>query len=118
MSVPDPYARIIRQAAHDTVHSLLTTPPDSLHGSQSVRAITTWLGDRHGPAAVRDLAEELAADLAEAFDTIAHAENRSPTEILDGWFHDHGLPDTTAGHRPDDPARAHRDGTGDRDPGT
>ena len=50
--------------------------------------MTTWLAAEHGAAAVSDLAEELAADLAEAFDALAAAEGRPALAVLDGWFHD------------------------------
>jgi hypothetical protein len=59
------YTAVIRQAAHDAVRALLSAPPDSMTGSQALRAVTTWLAAEHGTAAVIDLAEELAADLAE-----------------------------------------------------
>jgi hypothetical protein len=48
----------------------------------------TWLVAEHGAAAVTDLAEELAADLAEALDALAAAEGRPALAVLDGWFHD------------------------------
>ena len=82
------YAAVIRQAAHDAVRALLTAPPDSLTGSLRLREVTTWLAAEHGAAAVTDLAEELAADLAEAFDALAAAEGRPALAVLDGWFHD------------------------------
>ena len=46
------------------------------------------LAAEHVAAAVTDLAEELAADLAEAFDALATAERRSALAVLDSWFHD------------------------------
>ena len=80
------------------------------------------LAAEHGAAAVTDLAEELAADLAEAFEALAAAEGRSALVVLDGWFHDvpepfsadRGAPGI-GGHQdadrgPDRPER-HRDGT-------
>ena len=82
------YAAVIRQAVHDAVRALLTAPPDSLEGSCALRNVTTWLAAEHGAAAVTDLAEELAADLAEAFQALAAAENRPALAVLDGWFHD------------------------------
>ena len=82
------YAAVIRQAAHDAVRVLLAAPPDSLTGSLALRQVTTWLVAEHGAAAVTDLAEELAADLAEAFDALAAAEGRPALAVLDGWFHD------------------------------
>ena len=53
-----------------------------------MREVTTWLAAEHGAAAVTDLAEELAADLAEAFEALAAAEGRPALAVLDGWFHD------------------------------
>jgi hypothetical protein len=46
----------------------------------------------HGPGALRDLAEELAVDLAEALDAIAAVEQRDPVEVADRWFHDQPAP--------------------------
>ncbi len=97
MSAVDPHARTIRQAAHDAVRALLTTPPDSVEGSVALRDVTAWLAREHGPEAVRDLAEELAVDLAEAFDALASAEGRPPLEVLDAWFHDDPLPEVPGG---------------------
>jgi len=71
------YAAVIRQAVHDAVHALLTAPPDSLAGLRALREVTMPLAAEHGAAAVTDLAEELAADLAEAFEALAAAEGRS-----------------------------------------
>ena len=84
----DVCAAVIRQAAHDAVRALLSAPPDSIAGSQALREVTTWLAAEHGAAAVIDLAEELAADLAEAFDAVAAAEGRPALAVLDSWFHD------------------------------
>jgi hypothetical protein len=70
------YAAVIRQAVHDAVRAVLTASPDSLEGSRVLRNVTTWLAAEHGAAAVTDLAEELAADLAEAFEALAAAEDR------------------------------------------
>jgi hypothetical protein len=82
------YAAVIRQAVHDAVHALLTAPPDSLAGSGALREVTMSLAAEHGTAAVTDLAEELTADLAEAFEALAAAEGRSAFVVLDSWFHD------------------------------
>ena len=82
------YAAVIRQAVYDAVRALLTAPPDSPAGSRALREVTTWLAAEHGAAAVSDLAEELAADLAEAFEALAAAEGRPALAVLDGWFHD------------------------------
>ena len=98
----DVYAAVIRQAAHDAVRALLTAPPDSMAGSRALREVTTWLAAEHGAAAVTDLAEELAADLAEAFDALAAAEGRPALAVLDGWFHD--VPPPPAAATAPDPA--------------
>ena len=87
------YAAVIRQAAHDAVRAVLAAPADAPEGSAALREVTTWLVREHGPAAVRDLAEELALDLAEAFDALAAAERRAALAVLDAWFHDHPAPD-------------------------
>jgi hypothetical protein len=84
----DVYAAVIRQAAHDAVRALLSAPPDAIAGSQALREVTTWLAAEHGAAAVIDLAEELAADLAEAFNALAAAEGQPALAVLDSWFHD------------------------------
>ena len=55
-----------------------------------------------------DLAEELAADLAEAFDAVAAAEGRPALAVLDRWFHDVPPPATAPGPtHPADPSGAH-----------
>jgi hypothetical protein len=84
----DVYAAVIRQAAHDAVRALLTAQLDSVAGSCALREVTTWLAAEHGGAAVTDMAEELAVDLAEAFDALAAAEGRPALAVFDGWFHD------------------------------
>jgi hypothetical protein len=103
------YAAVIRQAAHDAVRALLAASPDSITGSQALRAVTTWRAAEHGAAAVIDLAEELAADLAEAFDAVAAAEGRPALAVLDRWFHDVPPPAAAPGPtRPADPSEAPR----------
>jgi hypothetical protein len=67
MSSDEAYAAVIRQATHDAVRAQLAAPPYSVTGSSALRAVTDRLAAAHGAAAVRDLAEELAVDLAEAF---------------------------------------------------
>ena len=93
--------------------------------------MTTWLVAEHGAAAVTDLAEELAADLAEAFEALAAAEDRPALAVLDGWFHDIPPPcgpaTARAAHRrarcdqqlqPVDAARRHRDAQHSSRPGS
>jgi hypothetical protein len=109
------HAAVIRQAAHDAVRVLLAAPPGSLTGSLALRQVTTWLVAEHGAAAVTDLAEELAADLAKALDAFAAAEGRPALAVLDCWFHDvpppwdgSTIPETAATADPDeaDPGEA------------
>jgi len=92
MSAADDHAQIVRQAAHDGVRALLASPPDSDEGSAALRGVINWLVAEHGPAAVLDLAEELAVDLTEAFGALAAVEERDPLELADAWFHDERLP--------------------------
>ena len=106
---------MIRQAAHDAVRALLTAPPDSMTGSQALREVTTWLAAEHGAAAVTDMAEELAADLAEAFDALAAAEGQPALAVLDSWFHDVPEPSFAATAAPDDP-EDHHDAAHDPEP--
>jgi hypothetical protein len=91
------YAAVLRQAAHDAVRAVLTAPPDSVSGSTALRAVTTWVVHAYGIGAVQDLAEELAVDLAEAFDALASVEGRDPMALVDAWFHDQPAPDVSGG---------------------
>ena len=101
------YAAVIRQAAHDAVHALLTAATDSAAGSQALREVTTWLAATHGAGAVQDVAEELAVDLAEAFAELAAAEGQPALAVLDGWFHDVPEPSFAAAAPPDSPEDHH-----------
>ena len=67
---------MIRQAVHDAVRAQLAAPSDSVAGSLGLRTLTDQLAAVYGAGAVRDLAEELAVDLAEAFAALAAAEGR------------------------------------------
>jgi hypothetical protein len=85
----DAYSLIMRQAAVTAVVAALTAPPDGpSSGLDGVRLVTEWLTQTHGVAAVRDLAEELAADLAEGFEALAGVEQRDPLELVTVWFGD------------------------------
>jgi hypothetical protein len=97
------YTAVIRQAVHDGVRALLTALPNSLEGSRALREVTTWLAGEHVAAAVTDRAEELAADLAEAFEALSAAEGRPALAVLDSWFHDIPPP---CGHTPVEPFTA------------
>ncbi len=88
MSSDEVYAAVIRQAVHDAVRAQLAAPSDSVTGSLGLRTVTDRLAAVYGAGAVRDLAEELAVDLAEAFAALAAAEGRPALTVLDGWFHD------------------------------
>jgi hypothetical protein len=116
------YAAAIRQAVRDAVHALLTAPPDSIAGSRALRQVTMSLAAAHGAAAVTDLVEELAVDLAEALEALAATEGRSALVVLDSWFHDvpeplsaTAAPTDIGGHqkadRGSDRPKRHRDGT-------
>jgi hypothetical protein len=99
MSTADSYGHTIRQAARHAVHALLTMAPDSPEGSAALREVTARLAREHGPAAVLDLAEELAVDLAEALGAIAAVEQRDAVEVADRSFSDQPgpeLPDSGA----------------------
>jgi hypothetical protein len=106
MSSDEAYAAVIRQASHDAVRAQLAAPPDSVAGSSGLRAVTDWLAAAHGAAAVRELAEELAVDLAEAIAAVAAAEGRSALVVLDGWFHD--MPAPSWPELPPEDRRDHR----------
>jgi hypothetical protein len=104
------YARVLRQAAHDAVRVVLAAPAGpatSSTGSAALRGVTSWLLHRYGAAALQDLAEELAVDLAEAFDALASVECRDPLTMLDAWFSDESAPGRAAvpEARRDRPAR-------------
>ena len=115
MASDEVYAAVIRQAAHDAVRALLTAPADSLVGSLNLRAVTDWVATGGGPYAVRDLAEELAVDLAEAFTALAAVERQSALSVLDGWFHDVPEPSFAAAAASDG-AEDHHDAGGDPEP--
>lgn len=86
------YASVLRQAAHDAVRAVLAAPPESATASMALRGVTSWLVRTYGPGAAQDLAEELAVDLAEAFDALSSVEGRHPLALLDAWFHDQPEP--------------------------
>ena len=71
------YSRVLRQAAYDAVRAVLAAPPASVTASIALRGVTTWLIRVYGPGAAQDLAEELAVDLAEAFDALAAPAGRA-----------------------------------------
>lgn len=73
-------------------------PPPKAHAG--LRQVTSWLADTHGPHAVRDLAEALAADLAELLGAFAAANQRDPLTVLDEWTHDLPLPQGAIDNQP------------------
>jgi hypothetical protein len=86
MTSGDVYAAVIGQTVHDGVRVVLDAPPGSLAGSRELHRVAAGLGAEHGDEAVRDAAEELAVDLAEAVEALAAAEGRPALAVLDGWF--------------------------------
>jgi hypothetical protein len=58
------YSHTIRRAAHDVVRAVLGHGANSRVAASAVRRITAWLAVQHGASAVRDLAAELALELA------------------------------------------------------
>ena len=115
MSRDEAYAAVIHQAVHDAVHTQLAAPPDSVAGSLGLRKVTDWLAAEHGEGAVRDLAEELAVDLAEAFAALAAAEGNPALTVLDSWFHDVPEPSFAAAAAPHGP-EGHHDAAHDPEP--
>jgi hypothetical protein len=65
----------------------------------ALREVMAWLAHEHGLAAVLDLAEELAVDLAEALEAIAAVEQRDAVEVVVRWFHDQPAPGATGFRR-------------------
>jgi hypothetical protein len=88
MSGPDPYAHAIRQAAHDAARALVLAEAGSVEGLVALRDVVSWLARCYGPDALRDLAEELAADLVDALQVLAANKGLTPPEMLDDWFRD------------------------------
>ena len=100
MSEVHPYSQTIRQCAHDAVRAVLAAPVDSPEGSVMLREVMQWLAQAHGSVALRDVAEELAVDLAEALRVLASVERRDPLVVADGWFHDEPAPGPDVGGGP------------------
>jgi hypothetical protein len=92
MSADDEYSAVIDQAVADAVRALLVAPHASPEAAHRLRQVTSWLGDTHGPDAVRDLAEALAGDMAELLGAFAEANHGDPLIVLDEWTHDLPLP--------------------------
>jgi len=60
------YARAIRTAIRDAVRAVLAERGNTAAAAAAVRQITARLTEQHGPAAVRDLVDALARELADA----------------------------------------------------
>ena len=101
MSPDEEYSTAIDHAVADAVRATLIVPHTSLQGAHQLRQVTTRLSATHGPVAVRDLAEALAADLAELLGAFAETHQRDPLAVLDEWTHDEPLPFSAPGSRQD-----------------
>jgi hypothetical protein len=84
----DEYSTAIDHAVADAVRATLVVPHASVEGAHELRLVTTRLSDAHGHVAVRDLAEALAADMAELLGAFAQAHQCDPLALLDEWTHD------------------------------
>ena len=90
----------IDRAAGDAVRALLVVPHASPEGARGLRQVTSLLADTHGPNAIRDLAEALAADIAELLGAFAEANQCDSLMVLDEWTHDVPLPHGAIGNQP------------------
>lgn len=75
-------AAMLRQGVHDAVRALLTAPPHVVEGSNARHKAATRLATRPGAVALTNLAEELAADLAESFGALAVAQGQRTLAVL------------------------------------
>jgi anti-sigma regulatory factor (Ser/Thr protein kinase) len=87
------YARAIRKAVRDAVRAVLARGGNTAAAAAAVRQITVRLTEQHGDAAVSDLVDALALELADANTTIAlineaYAEVGDEHVGLDRWFDD------------------------------
>jgi hypothetical protein len=65
------YSRSIRKAVHDAVRAVLAHGRNTTAAATALRQITARLTEQHGAAAVRDLTDELARELAAANSAVA-----------------------------------------------
>lgn len=93
----DPYTHLVNQTAIDMLHALLAYPPGDKRGVRALRGASHLLISQYGAEGGRDLAEVLAADLAEIMVMQAHIEGVTPSTFLDRWTHDVELPTTDDG---------------------
>jgi hypothetical protein len=84
----DPYSLLVDQTAADMVRALLVYPDGDEAGIDALRSASHLLTAQYGAAGLRDLAEVLAADMAELMTMLARVEGRAPLEVLDEWSHD------------------------------
>ena len=87
------YARAIRTAVRDAVRAVLARGGNTAAAAAAVRQITDRLTEHHGAAAVSDLVDALALELADANTTIAlineaYGEESDEHDGLDRWFDD------------------------------
>ena len=99
------YARAVRTAVRDAVRAVLADRGNTAAAAAAVRQITARLTEQHGAAAVRDLADALAGELAEAKSAVvstnkadgngADEHNGRVTRFddVDTWFDDQQGPD-------------------------
>ena len=90
---PTTYARAIRTAVRDAVRAVLARGGNTVAAAAAVRQITVRLTEHHGAAAVSDLVDALALELADANTTIglineAYREVGDEHDGLDRWFDD------------------------------
>jgi hypothetical protein len=92
MSPDDEYSAVIDRTVIDAVRAMLVVSHASPEAAHGLRQVTSWLADTQGAEAVRDLAEALAADIAELLGAFADANQLNPLTVLDEWAHDVPLP--------------------------
>ena len=90
---PTTYARAIRTAVRDAVRAVLARGGNTVAAAAAVRQITVRLTEHHGAAAVSDLVDALALELADANTTIAlineaYGNGDDEHNGLDRWFDD------------------------------
>ena len=93
MSAADPYARTIRQAAHDAVLALLTAAPDSVGRVGRAARRGGLAGARARSGCGAGSRRGVGRRPAEALEAIAAVEQRDAVEVADRWFHDQPAPD-------------------------
>ena len=99
------YARAIRTAIRDAVRAVLANGGNTAAAAAAVRQITARLTEQHGAAAVRDLVDALAGELADANSAVAstneadgnggdeHNGRDTRFDGVDAWFDDQQGPD-------------------------